>query len=241
MRSKLEARLRRLRVISVERVFREALADSAERLTKLSGLLSDPPGIVHISEDARNLRLDNGSHRPAASVDFVITSPPYVGAQKYIRSCSLSLNWLGLCTPGEFRQLEDLNIGREHYPQASYQNSLHTRIDGVDILLDRVRQDNPLRAHIAATYLIELQDAFREIARVMKPGAYMVLVVGNNLVGSRQFETTRYAREILEKLGLQSILVLADEIRSRGLLTKRHHTAGMIHREHVSIYQKGVP
>ncbi|MBN3129922.1 hypothetical protein H4F63_21280 [Pectobacterium brasiliense] len=45
---------------------------------------------------------------------LIITSPPYGSAQKYIRSSSLSLNWLGFTEPENLIKLEDISIGREH-------------------------------------------------------------------------------------------------------------------------------
>jgi hypothetical protein len=45
-------------------------------------------------------------------------------------------------------------------------------------------------------------------------------------------------RDIIEGNGLSLELELIDDIRSRGLMTKRNKTAGLITREHILVFQK---
>lgn len=236
MRQRLESHLRRLKVVNVLGAFRKEVERTTKALCALKPVSSQTR--CHISVDARKLLLPSGRRRHKESVDLVITSPPYGGAQKYIRSCSLSLTWLGMCTPTELRHLEDENIGREHYPQREYSEQLLTNINGADTLLSKVRKKNPLRAHIASTYLVEMRDALTEVERVMRPGAHLALVLGNNTVNGFHFDSNKYLTHVLEELGLVREVVLVDEIRSRGLMTKRNATGGIIKSEQVSVFRK---
>jgi hypothetical protein len=67
----------------------------------------------------------------------------------------------------------------------------------------------------------------------------MVLVIGDNEVCGESFPTSRYLSLYLQAAGLALKLSLVDDIKSRGLMTKRNKTAGMITREWVMLLRKG--
>jgi hypothetical protein len=66
------------------------------------------------------------------------------------------------------RALEGRNIGREYYPKSAYVRPLCTGISRVEVLLKKIRRTNPLRAHIAASYLCEIREAVREISNTSR-------------------------------------------------------------------------
>jgi hypothetical protein len=172
-----------------------------------------------------------------SSVDLIITSPPYVGAQKYIRASSLSLGWLGLTPKAALRPIETKSIGREHLAQDEPFLPA-SGISEADEVISEVNTRNPLRARIAQRYLIEMRDAVNEISRVLRPGGHTVLVLGPNLVAGRVFDTPSYVRTIATEAGLSLKLHLRDTITSRGLMTKRNRTAGLIEQESVFLLEK---
>ncbi|MBD9399093.1 hypothetical protein [Pseudomonas sp. PDM11] len=193
-----------------------------------------------VGSDARKLELSPGAPLPSGSIDLVITSPPYAGAQKYIRATSLSLGWLGLVKSSQLRQLEDKNIGREHIPKQKYNSFVSTGISSADLILESVYKENPLRAAIASTYLIEMKSALQEIHRVLKVGGRLVLVIGNNVVCGKEFMSSEYLATACQELGMSIELKLIDSIKSRGLMTKRNKTASLITREWVLVLRKDV-
>jgi hypothetical protein len=83
-----------------------------------------------------------------------------------------------------------------------------------------------------------MRDVFTEMNRVLSPGGHVALVAGNNRICGRDFATAEYLSAIAEATGFQKRLVLVDHIRSRGLMTKRNRTAGMISQEWVYLFQK---
>lgn len=199
-----------------------------------------------ILTDARTLSIGQGEPNKTTpdsllqnSVDLVITSPPYNSAQKYIRASSLGLGWLEFGDPDHLLYLNRLSIGTEKYRKTEYQDFEKTGIVPADLLLEEIHQKNPLRAHIAGQYLIEMRTAFRSISKTVKNGGYLVLVAGNNTVTGRTFETPRYLSEILTSEGFSLKLELIDEIQSRGLMTKRNKTADIINCETINIFRKG--
>lgn len=236
--------LNSLKRVNVLQRFIRIVEENYKRVTALNEML--PEGVeARISQsDARALfydSIDNGSRGrrvKTGSVDMIITSPPYVGAQKYIRASSLSLGWLGLSDVGSLRALEDKTLGREFYPKSLYQERLSLGIQSVDRLLEDLREVNPLRSHIAGMYLLEMQDAMKEMARVLREKGHLVLVVANNQICGREFKTQEWLTMIAKKFGFTLILKLVDSIRSRGLMTKRNKTASLITREWVLVFRK---
>ncbi len=238
--------LNRLKNKNVISNFLKIVKENADRMAALNSLLSHKVKAEIICSDARNLVyefINNGNplqKLPDSSVQVIITSPPYAGAQKYIRSSSLSLGWLEMCSTKELRLYERATIGREHYYKIEYDHPIITGIDDADNILKDIRLINPLRAHIAGNYLIEMRDAFKEMTRSLKPGGYLVIVAGNNRVCGNEFLTKDFLKTILEELGLIIILMLIDDIRSRGLMTKRNKTASLITKEWVMVFQKRI-
>ena len=244
LRVKTSQRIRRLRRVNVIKEFERVVSANLERVARLSNQHSNGAAVQVVSSDARRLIAErpglvpNGAEVPGGSVQLVITSPPYAGAQKYVRAASLSLGWLGICPSSSLTSHEKQMIGREHFPKHSYAQALHTGIDSADEFLTDVRSRDPLRAHIAARYLMEMKEVFREIVRVMASGGFLVLVAGDNTISKRRFRTSRHLRAMLSELGLDLRLELVDHIKSRGLMTTRNNTAGLITREWVGVFRK---
>lgn len=188
--------------------------------------------------DARQLVTELGARLPDHSVGMIISSPPYAGAQKYVRAASLGLGWLDLAPSKGLRRLEEQTIGREHYAKASWADVGSTGINHADALIAEIAKENQSRAKIVGTYLIEMRAALSEAVRVLRPGGCFVLVIGDNTVCGRRFPSSDYLQIILESMGMTTILSLIDQIPSRGLMTRRNKTAGIIAAESVLVLRK---
>jgi hypothetical protein len=194
--------------------------------------------VMPVGVDARQLTSAIGEPLPDNSVGMVISSPPYASAQKYIRAASLSLGWLDLAPSNGLRWLEDKTIGREHHAKASWSNVGSTGIEHADRLISTIAKENQSRAKIFSTYLIEMRAALAEAVRVLRPSGCFVLVIGDNTVCGRRFASSDYLRLMLEDMGMRTILSLVDPIPSRGLMTRRNKTAGIIVAESVIVLRK---
>jgi DNA modification methylase len=243
-REKYDLHLRRLRRVQVSKVFRRIAMANISRLEKLRAAL-DCGSVEVICSDARNLVYEyskepkRGKILSDKSVQLIITSPPYPGAQKYIRSSSLSLGWLRLCQASDLRAYKALAIGREELNKAEWIQAPITNIAKADRVLGAIYKRDPIRATIAATYLNEMKVAMQEMYRVLKADGHIVLVAANNRISGREFRTVDYLRSIARECGLSLTACFIDAIRSRGLMTKRNHTADMITREWVLVFTKG--
>lgn len=193
----------------------------------------------YISKDARKLFNCNQEINALeeASIQLIITSPPYAGAQKYIRSSSLHLGWTGLAQASELKMYDRKNIGRENYTKDEISIE-PTGIEAADNLIDKIKHINISRANIACQYLQEMKKAIDEMIRVLKNDGYLVIVIGNNKVCSLEFNTQEYFTSYILEKGLHLEFKLIDDIASYGLMTKRNKTADIISREYILVFKK---
>lgn len=192
------------------------------------------------SEDARKLTFSIGNNKliEDESIDLILTSPPYAGAQKYIRASSLNLRWLRIADNQGIRSLKSQNIGREDYRKSEI-SIPKTGIQDADYLLDVLFSEGKCeRAHIVSNYLNEMKIAIDESIRVLKHGGYFVMVIGNNTVCGHEFDTQAYLTEYMISKGLSLEFKLIDDIKSYGLMTKRNKTASRISCEYVLVMRK---
>lgn len=219
--------------VDVLKIFERCVSANSKRLRGLASVDKTLLANASIASDARSLPRDK-----TGKVDLIITSPPYLGAQKYVRASSLSIGWLGLAPQAKLRVLERQSIGREHFSKSEYLKLDVRETGDAARKLRQLWKRNPLRAHIAATYLREMSAAFSAACRTLKRGGHFILVIGDNSVCGKPFHTSQYMRKILLTNGLKLRMELVDEIRSRGLMTKRNKTAGLISQEHIFVFQK---
>jgi len=133
-----------------------------------SSKVEHPPASIKPA-DARKLPLDD------ASVDIVITSPPYLNAIDYLRGHKFSLAWMGYPVSG-LRAVRATNIGTEVAAGAKLDDpsvvAAMGRMGEIDGLPARERSQ-------LARYLADMAQVMTEIHRVLKPGGAAVLVVGD--------------------------------------------------------------
>lgn len=244
---KTTSQLEQLKTLNVLEKYKEIISRNSIRLKRIEHLNNKTHRLNIISHDARHLITPSSSLSPSQtstpkknSVQLIITSPPYPGAQKYIRSCGLSLGWLNICGSGDLRNLKEKIIGREEVRKHQYTNLLASGIDEADFCLESIFQKSPKRAAIASYYLNEMWQSLKEMYLVLKPGGFLVLVAANNNIAGEKFKTVEYLQILAQNLGFKVILKLIDDIHSRGLMTKRNKTANIITREWVLVLEKRV-
>jgi Predicted DNA modification methylase len=235
---KVKKRLVELETLNVFEKFRQVCSENILRVNSLLCVADDISSKI-ISKNAKKLTISlyKSTRLGDNSVDMILTSPPYAGAQKYIRSSSLNLGWLGLTVDEDIKALDQQNIGRENYLSSEIKE-IKTDIKSADKLLETLFDKNKLRAYIVGNYLLEMKIAIDESIRVLKNDGYLIIVVGNNKVCNIEFNTQEYLTEHILSKGLSLQFKLIDDIKSYGLMTKRNKTADIISREWILVFKK---
>ena len=238
-----EFKLQTLQCIDVYDKFEDICELNIRRIDSLRPLKEMGVRTEVVSNDARRITKTYGGGKLMAdeSVNLILTSPPYAGAQKYIRSSWLNLYWLGKKIPEEIRELNGKNIGREIYHKSEISQQIKTGIAAADKVLDSLYADGKReRAYIVGNYLNEMKLALDESYRVLKKDGYMIIIIGNNTVCNRPFDTQDYLTTYLQSKGMQIQFKLIDDIKSYGLMTKRNKTASTISCEWVLVFKKQI-
>lgn len=165
-----------------------------------------PAATIH-----RRSYLESSSLLPPCSVDALVTSPPYLNNYHYVRNTRPQLHWLGLIDgTSDLRKLEEDSFGRFWQTVRSAPPvELAFGLAELQDVLQCIRKQNPHKgtyggsgwANYAATYFNDCHRFFRITRRVMKPGGWVVVVIGNNIVQGVHVETDRFLAEIGELHG----------------------------------------
>lgn len=175
-----------------------------------------------------------------SGVDLVLTSPPYANAQRYTRSLRLEQFVLGFTAGSkEEAALDRLQVGTERVPFPDWAAmSEPTTSPTANTAIELVRVQDRFRAAIIGRYVRDMTVVIENCFQVLNPGGHAVFVIGNNCVRGVELDNATILAELGEKAGFAQRLRVRNRIPSRGLLTKRHPTAGVITHEHVVVLRK---
>jgi hypothetical protein len=188
----------------------EMLEDVARVQSQASALRRKPTATVFADSFL------TGSRRVAeGSVDFLITSPPYLNNYHYVRNTRPHLFWLGLVERrSQLAEMEQSSFGKFWQTVRSGPRiELGARCDGLEEALNHLRERNPEKgiyggsgwANYAAAYFNDCLAFCRAARRVMKAGGTMVVVIGNNILQGVEFKTDHYFARIAESCGFGTL------------------------------------
>ena len=143
-------------------------------------------------EDARCLSIED------SSVDFVLTSPPYLNAIDYMRGHKFSLLWMDYPLE-KLRWLRSTMVGTEC--GLWHSDGLPSVIE--DSLNKKLKEERK-KAHIRR-YLSDMHKVFGEIKRVLKPGGVGLFVVGPTIINIKRTDAEDIFSQIGKHVGLTPI------------------------------------
>ena len=149
---------------------------------------------IPIDHDAKNIRYRDNYF------DLAITSPPYLNAVDYPRTHQLEMYWLGLAT-GSLVDLKRKHVGTEAVLAKDYKGFQRIGVKIADDVISEIYKVDPRRAYICYKYLHDMNENMKEVYRTLKKGGRYVIVVGNNRVRKKIFETWRYLMSMAEDAG----------------------------------------
>jgi DNA modification methylase len=144
-------------------------------------------------------------------VDCVLTSPPYLQAQEYIRTSKLDLYWLGY-SEDDIKRLSKLEIPYRRADRIIETPTLN------DIRQQITRAD--LRALLDAYFCYTLK-ALENAAQTLRPQGHACIFVGNPKLDGIEIETWRIILEYFSERRFSLVHVLEDRIKNRQLFGRR--------------------
>lgn len=139
---------------------------------------------------------------PDASVDCVITSPPYLNALDYLRGHRMSLVWMGH-TISSLREVRGSSIGTERILDDQSGGALPFISGSSDVIPAKI-------LGWTSRYLRDAGAVSTQLARVLRRGGDVVLVVGNSRLKGLCIDNAGIYQQQLERAGL-----VVSEIQSR--------------------------
>jgi hypothetical protein len=245
---KLKAYLKAVENPNIWLLFEKSVKENSKLsiLNKLTELVNNKIDAKIISDNAKDISIDkirpcgnitkNGGIKLSdESIDIILTSPPYLTAQKYIRSTKLELLWLGYSSE-ELSKLERKTIGSEYVTKSTPICLLN--IESIDKLLEAVYKKSKPRGIMVYEYFANMKIVLSELYRVLKKEGYAIFVMGDNVVLKKHIKTYNLLTNLAESIGFKELLTLKDKIRNRSMITKRNGTGGIIRNEFIIILKK---
>jgi len=242
--------LKRNRRPKVNKLFKQCVEDNERRVKSLSEIEDVVQGKVRariVWDDSRNPKIGKltdkgGIEKRGArqfkenSIGLIITSPPYITAQKYVRTTKLELLWLGLADSKSLCELDKETIGSERVKVN--EEIIPTNIKAIDNLCNEIEEISKERAIMVNRYFNDMALVMQNSYKMLKKDREMILIVGNNKVCGHDVNTHDMLAEIGESVGFKRELVVKDKIRSRGMITRRHKNGGLIEDEYIVVLRK---
>ncbi|TFF91327.1 hypothetical protein EU545_04490 [Candidatus Thorarchaeota archaeon] len=138
------------------------------------------------------------------SIDLAVTSPPYINAVDYPRTHQLEMYWLGMVPEGPLADMKREYIGTETVYKENYQHLHVSNLDKLDPLLESIFEVDPRRSYIVYKFFEDMEAQFREMHRVLRPGARYCVVIGNNVIRGHEIPSQDILAEIaVERVGFR--------------------------------------
>ena len=159
--------------------------------------------------------LDRYDRVEPASVDVLVTSPPYLNNYHYIRNTRPHLYWLGFVeSTGDLKEMEHTSFGK-FWQTVRSGPPVELEVDCGDLpeRLAELRERNSEKgvyggagwANYAATYFNDCLTFCNAARTLMRPGGTAVVVIGNNILQGIEFKTDDYFAAIAQSCGFQLV------------------------------------
>jgi SOS regulatory protein LexA len=165
---------------------------------------------------------DNGIK--ANSIDCIVTSPPYGDSRTtvaYGQFSRLSAQWIDVFeNPNDASGVDnDLLGGR------ATKNLIHTLSSGyLKESLEKIAKQDEARAKDVLSFNLGLNECLKQAHRMLKPGKYFCLVVGNRLVKQVRIPTDFIIAELAEKIGFTCEDIIVRNIPGKRMPIKNSPT-----------------
>lgn len=158
--------------------------------------------------DSSKFKLDSKT-----KIDAVITSPPYLQAQEYIRTSKLDLFWIGY-TEEDIKQISRLEI-----PYRKAERIIETYT--LNMLRNKIKNDKLIE--ILNSYFDHTIASLENNMNLLKKEGKACIFVGNPKVDGIEVETWRIFTEYFTEKDFRFEIVFDDKIKTRQLFGGRNN------------------
>lgn len=213
-------------------LFSKVAEKDKNNLIHFSNAVSINNFVKIIKNDALNINLENNT------VDFAITSPPYINAIDYIKVQKLEYAWLNLFKIEELKKLEIKQIGSEKITADIWKQNLETGIQRIDKIAQEIKNKSEKHSYIFSKFYMDLEKNFREVYRVLKKNKRYCIVIGNNVIKGVFIPNNFLIQEIAKKVGFKFEDTFSYVIKNRLLRIPRQGRGGDINIDHIIVLIK---
>ncbi len=209
----------------LEKTATEYLARVIEFNRFAGGLVREP-----VYEIYNGIDISEPGEFPGISYDLVVTSPPYLQAQEYLRTSKLDLYWLGY-SEWEIKKLMSREIPYKK-PPADWQREYPAIEEIVSSQSQKV---------LMVSYFYYLLKAFDLTLENLSSGGHICVFLGSPRAQGNEISIWRVIAEHFENRGLELIEVLEDRIANRKLFRGRKNLNPMgMESEFLVVARKGL-
>lgn len=146
-------------------------------------------------------------------VELIVTSPPYLQAQEYIRTFKVDLFWLGYSNE-MVKKISQMEIPYRKTSEQFYSTTYLQVYNQIE---------HPNLREIMNSYFYYTTLALRNAAAKLKRNGYFCVFIGNSRIDGIEVEIWRIIAEYFEENGFKTINVYRDDIIKRQLFRRRRN------------------
>ena len=164
--------------------------------------------------------------------DLAITSPPYVMTVDYVYNQMAEYFWIGdlfgLSTQDEQNEHKQMYIGTQKVSRTTYASEFRLGISSIDETIAFVSDKDTKNGYIIYKYFSDMKIHFSEMARILRPGAHYVMVIGDSIISGFPIETHTLIEQCATEVGFVQEHSFAYEIRNRHMRFPRAGRGGLV-------------
>lgn len=203
-----------------------------DNLIQFSNTISNKNFAEIIKTDALEINLDKNS------VDFAITSPPYINAINYIKVHKLEYAWLDQFDPKKLKKLEFSQMGNENIPINIWKQNLETGIKSIDRIAWKIKKRGKKHSYIFSKFYIDLEKNMKEVYKVLKQNKRYCIIIGNNVIKGVFVPNDLLIKDVGKRVGFKFDNKFSYVIKNRLLRIPRQGRGGNINIDNVIILKK---
>lgn len=164
--------------------------------------------------DARKTQL------PSSSIDYILTSPPYVTSYEYADLHQLSILWFEYAN--DWLKFKKRFMGTSH--RIAKNKNINSSIG--EEIIKKLMYNGPALAVSVRTYYEDMADFILESKRILKKRKKISLVIGNTMIRGVDILNAEVAFEQMQSLGYRDVNVEKRQTSFQSITPYRDVTSG---------------